>query len=129
MAIRRHRVLVIDDDPRIPEIIRSLLEATSRFEVQTGSRPALALDAARSFRPDLIILDVNMPGKDGGEVAREIAGDRSLASTPILFLTSLISKSETGGRTTVRGGMPFLAKPVTRESLLAAVNSLIPDAT
>lgn len=120
-------MLVIDDDPRIPEIVRSLLEATSRFEVQTGSRPALALDAARSFRPDLIILDVNMPGKDGGEVAREIGRDPSLSSTPILFLTSLLSKSETGGSATVRGGMPFLAKPVTRDDLLAAVNALIPS--
>lgn len=66
-----------------------------------------------------------MPGKDGGEVAREIVCDPSLSSTPILFLTSLLSKSETGGSTTVRGGMPFLAKPVTRQDLLAAVNALI----
>ena len=101
------------------------LEKTQRFEVRVENRSALALSAAREFRPDLILLDVDMPGKDGGDVARAIQGDDVLSGVPILFLTSLVSPAEAGGREILRGGMRFLAKPVNPKTLIDTVDRVL----
>jgi putative two-component system response regulator len=116
------RILVVDDDLNISGLVRLFLERTRRFEVRVENRSSLARSAAREYRPDMILLDVDMPGKDGGEVAQEIRAERALRNVPIMFLTSLISHAESGGRETMRGGMLFLAKPVDPTILIAAVD-------
>ncbi len=121
----KSRILVVDDEPNLSELVRLFLEKTQRFEVRVENRSTLALSVALEFRPDMILLDVDMPGKDGGEVAREIQADRSLRSVPILFFTSLISHAEAGTRETVRGGMLFLAKPVNPQVLIATVDRVL----
>lgn len=123
--MNKPRILVVDDDPKLTEVVRTFLEKTQRFEVDVQTRPAQVLATARGFRPDLILLDVNMPGKGGGEVAEEIAADAALCRTPILFLTSLLSRAETRGEVTERGGMPFLAKPVNSRVLLKTINGIL----
>jgi DNA-binding response OmpR family regulator len=116
------RILIVDDDANLSDIVRLFLEKEKRFDVRVENRSAQALAAAREFRPDLILLDVDMPGKDGGEVAREVRSEPSLCRTPILFLTSLVSRSESGGKVTERGGMRFLSKPVNPKVLIEAVD-------
>ena len=118
-------VLVVDDEPNLSELVRMFLEKTKCFEVCVENRSALALTMARKFRPNLILLDVDMPGKDGGEVAREVQADPVLCGVLILFLTSLISREEVGEAETIRGGMHFLAKPVNPKSLIDAVDRML----
>jgi CheY-like chemotaxis protein len=118
----KSRILIVDDEPNLSGLVRLFLEKTQRFEVRVENRSALALSAAREFRPDMILLDVNMPGKDGGDVAREIQADPGLGSVPIIFCTSLISRAEASERETIRGGMRFLAKPVHPKVLIDAVD-------
>ena len=86
------------------------------YEIREENRSFAALQTAREFRPDLILLDVDMPGKDGGAVSAEIARDPLVTGTPIVFVTSLVSEHESG----MRGGVRFLAKPVEPKALLAA---------
>jgi DNA-binding response OmpR family regulator len=119
------RILVVDDDPNLSDLVRFFLEKTKRFEVRVENRSALAFAAAREFHPDLILLDIDMPGKDGGEVAREIATDATLRGVPILFFTSLISRAEAGGHEVLRGGQRYLAKPVDPAVLIAAVDRML----
>ena len=121
----KSRILVVDDEPNLSGLVRLFLEKTQRFEVRVENRSAQALSAAREFRPDLILLDVDMPGKDGGDVARAIQGDDVLSGVPILFLTSLVSPAEAGGREILRGGMRFLAKPVNPKILVDTVDRLL----
>ena len=121
------RILVVDDEPNISGLVRLFLEKTKRFEVRVENRSALALSAAREFRPDMILLDVDMPGKDGGEVAGEIQAERALRNVPILFFTSLVSPAEAGERETVRAGMRFLAKPVNPKILIEAVDRVLAE--
>ena len=102
-----------------------ILEKTRRFEVRTENRSAQALAVALDFRPDLILLDVDMPGTDGAEVARQMGAQPTLKETPILFLTSLISRTEAGGREVVRGGKRFLAKPVNPKVLVEAIDRIL----
>ena len=84
----------------------------------TGS---LALATAREFRPDLIFLDIVMPDADGAMLAAEIKADPILHSTPIVFLTALVSRHETGGGSMQIGGHPFLAKPVDPDTVVACI--------
>ena len=121
----QHRILVVDDEPNLSGLVRLLLERTKRFEVRVENRSTLALAAAREFRPNMILLDVDMPGKDGGEVAREIQADPQLFGVPVLFLTSLISPAEAADARIVRGGMRFLSKPVNPKSLIDAVDGML----
>ena len=121
----KERIFVVDDDPNLLELVRLFLEKTKRFEVRVENRPSRAIFTAREFRPDLIILDVNMPGKDGGELARAFKEDATTRGTPILFLTSLISAEEAGTHEVNRGGMPFLAKPVNPTMLIEAIDRIL----
>lgn len=119
------RILVVDDEPNLSDLVRLYLEKTQRFEVRVENRSALALSTAREFRPNMVLLDVDMPGKDGGEVAREIQAEPALRGVPILFLTSLVSRDEAGEREIVRAGKLFLAKPVTPQVLVDTVDRLL----
>ena len=121
----KSRILVVDDEPNLSGLVRLILEKTQRFEVRVENRSSLALAAAREFRPDMILLDVDMPGKDGGDVAREIEAEPALRGVPILFFTSLISREEAGAHETLRGGQRFLAKPVDPKVLIAAVDRIL----
>ena len=121
----KSRILVVDDEPNLSSLVRIFLERTQRFEVRVENRSARALAAAREFRPDMILLDVDMPGKDGGEVAREVQAEPSLRSVPIVFFTSLVSHEEAGEREILRAGMRFLAKPVNPKVLIDTVDRVL----
>lgn len=123
--MNRSRILVVDDEPNLSGLVRVILEQTNRFEVRVENRSALALAAAREFHPDMILLDVDMPGKNGGEVARQIKAEPAFFSVPILFLTSLVSRSEAGESQIVLGGMHYLAKPVSPKALVNAVDGAL----
>jgi len=117
----KSRILVVDDEPNLSGIVRLFLEKTQRFEVRVENRSALALAAALEFSPELVLLDVDMPGKDGGDVAAEIQAEPTLRGVPIVFLTSMVSAAEAG----VRGGMYFLSKPVGLKSLIETVDRML----
>ena len=118
----KSRILVVDDDPQLSEIVRVFLQKTQRFEVRVENRSNLALAAALEFRPALVLLDVDMPGKDGGEVARAIRATPALRGVQIVFLTSLVSRAEAGERAVIRGGEQFLPKPVNSKVLVDVID-------
>lgn len=122
--IKPTRILVVDDDARLSALVRVILETHGGYEVREENRSGYALQAAREFGPDKIILDVDMPGLDGGEIAVALQNDPELRHIPRLFLTSLVSHRETGHSTVRRGGELFLAKPVDPKLLIASVESL-----
>ncbi len=125
-APARKRILVIDDEVSFARMVKLNLEKTAGFEVRVVNQAILALSAAREFLPDLILLDVIMPGMDGGDVSRQIKRDRTLKNTPIIFLTATVSKREAGDGGLNSGGELFLAKPVSVEALIACINEHLP---
>ena len=122
----KRRILVVDDDVNLSRLSGVILESSGKYEVMIVNQSARALSAAVQFRPDLMLFDVDMPGKDGGDLAREAADDSRLRDIPILFLTGLVRREEAGTGPVQRGGMTFLAKPVEPAVLLAAVDRLAP---
>jgi CheY-like chemotaxis protein len=110
--MQKKRILLVDDEPAITRNIKLNLETTGRYEVEAENVPGRALATAMQFRPDLILLDVMMPGIDGGDVAAQIRSTPSLQHVPIIFLTAIVSRKETGGHESTVGTMSYLAKPV-----------------
>ena len=82
--------------------------------------PVRAHQSALTFRPDLILLDIVMPGIDGGEVAARLEHDPSLRNTPIIFLTALVTRDEARAGLAIQGHS-FLAKPITVPELIDAI--------
>lgn len=122
----RHRVLLIDDDENFTHTLRRSLERTGRYEVREVNNSLTALAVARRFRPHLVLLDVVMPGLDGGDVAAQFAGDPRLRRIPIIMLTGLIDTGETDGDAIVRlGSMKVLRKPVDMELLSKCMSNII----
>jgi CheY-like chemotaxis protein len=123
----KSRVLVVDDDINLSRLAGMILENSGKYEVMIVNQSARALAAAIQFQAEVMLLDVDMPGLSGGDLAREAAMDSRLRDVPILFLTGLVRRDETLDGPIESGGRPFLAKPVDSAQLLAAVGSLLPQ--
>jgi len=115
--VARRRVLIADDDPLIRMDLAEMLTEEG-FEVvgQVGDGER-AVELARTLRPDLVILDVKMPGKDGIQAAAEIA-DEQIA--PVIILTAY-SDRDLIQRAIDAGAMTYLAKPFSTATLLPAI--------
>jgi CheY-like chemotaxis protein len=117
------RILLVDDEVALTKMLKRNLEGTQRFAVQEVNDGLQAVAAAREYRPDLIILDVMMPGIDGGEVAAQLAADDTTRAIPIVFLTAIVSREDVPAAGGTIGGRIFLAKPVRFADLLACIDS------
>ena len=117
----KKKILVVDDESRITRMIQRNLEVTGNYEVQTENDSLSVLATARKFEPDLVVLDVMMPGMDGGEVLAQLREDPKLHHLPVIFLTAIVTQEETGHQGAEIGGRFFLAKPVKTEDLIVAI--------
>ena len=113
-------ILVCDDDPSLRELVRAVLGTRYRFVEAADGIEALVL--ARELRPDLIVLDVMLPGLSGIEVLDELRGDEELRSIPVVVITAW-SHPEIVAQ--VSGADRFVAKPFDPDDLSAAVEELL----
>jgi DNA-binding response OmpR family regulator len=119
----KKKILVVDDEQSMTRMLKRNLEATGRYDVRTENSGAAGVTAAREFQPDLILLDVMMPGIDGGEVAAKIKEDKRLANIPVVFLSAIVKKEETQPTGGNIGGLTFLAKPVKLDDLVTCIEN------
>jgi two-component system, OmpR family, alkaline phosphatase synthesis response regulator PhoP len=116
------RILIADDEPDILEIIQYNLQKEG-YEVVTAKNGNDALDLAKKHQPDLIILDIMMPGKNGIEVCNILRLQPAFNDTLIIFLTALSDEgTEVKGLET--GADDYLTKPVSPKVLVSKVNAL-----
>src|SRR5208283_2663832 len=102
-------------------LVKLCLERTNDYVVREENDPKAALSAAEEFQPHLILLDVIMPGLDGGDLAASFKASPILKAVPIVFLTAAVTKGEVtagGGRI---GGHSFLAKPIVLTEMVACL--------
>ena len=104
------KILYAEDDPDIQAVARMSLEMVGGFEVCACSSGAEALDAASRFAPDLILLDVMMPGMDGIATLERLRGDPRTAFIPVVFMTAKAMPSEVA-RLRAMGAADVLLKP------------------
>ena len=116
-AAAKPSVLVVDDSNLLRGILREELEAEG-FEVHMAEDGPEALEKAKDLRPDIILLDVGLPGMDGYEVCRRVKSDDATADTPILMITALNElKDKLAGFEA--GADDYLTKPFFTKELLA----------
>jgi CheY-like chemotaxis protein len=119
-------ILIADDEPAIVELVRFTLEDPRIAVIEASTGPE-ALDLARAARPDLILLDVHMPGLTGIEVCRRLRRELALAGTCIVMLTAASQEADRlQGRAV--GVDEYLTKPFSPLQLIRIVRSLLPEA-
>ena len=123
LSLRRRapRILIVDDNPDNLILTRELLSSRG-YDVTTATNADAAQAAIRAQHPDLIMLDVIMPGKTGYELCHELKEDAQTRLIPVVMLTALVSNRETGpDGTVVNGGQVMLAKPVSVPDLIRCI--------
>jgi two-component system OmpR family response regulator len=122
-AVKTAKILVIDDESEITEIIEAFLD-NAGYAVKVENSPEMAIKVAKEVKPDLILLDIMMPGIDGYTICNRIKEDPALDNTPVIFLTGKDSKDDQGRSFQVGGDM-FIKKPFSCERLLEIVNIVL----
>lgn len=119
------RVLLIEDEPNIIEAIRFILSRDG-WIVETHSDGATAVAAVGKKSPDIVILDVMLPGKSGFDILRELRCDADHAALPILMLTARGQKKDRD-MAQAAGVSAFMTKPFSNSDMLDAVNALVSE--
>jgi DNA-binding response OmpR family regulator len=117
------KILVCDDDPNIRNIIDFGLQAEG-FQVLAAADGAEALELARGEAPDLVILDVMMPGSDGVEVCAALKQDEATRHLPVLLLTARTGKQDRD-RGLAAGADDYITKPFSPGRLVEKVQSVL----
>ncbi len=123
MTEHRPRILVVDDDLPILLLMKNIL-TEFRFEAKTASSGLEAMQSLRFEKPDLILLDLNMPGMKGDQVLREIRLEEGMETVPVLILSG-----EPVSRETLEelGATGAVIKPFDLQELLGTIRSLVGD--
>lgn len=117
------RILLVDDDQSIALALRGYLELAG-FEVLEAGNGEEALSVARSARPDLLVLDLMLPGIDGFEVTKALRADEGLAGTPILMLTARVDDVDKILGLEL-GADDYVTKPFNPREVVARVKALL----
>jgi CheY-like chemotaxis protein len=120
------KILLVEDDPDSRDMLRRRLQRL-HYEVVCVGDGRTAIRAARSQRPDLILMDICLPEIDGYEAIAQIKGDRSTASIPIIALT-VLSTIEAVRRTAAAGCEEFETKPILMNRLLPKIQRQLSEA-
>ena len=117
------RVLVIDDEPEITDIVEAFLTEAG-YSVSSENQPTNAVAKVKEFQPNVILLDIMMPGLDGYDICQQIKELPDMAHVPIIFLTGK-DRADDMGRSFKVGGDMFIKKPFSCERLLEIVNIVV----
>ena len=130
---KKRRVLIVDDEPDSVEYVKAIVSETGDFEVITASDGETGLELARSEKPDLVILDVMMPKKDGFSVFYDLRRETATQDIPVIMLTAVSEKtgmkfsSEAMGEYFGREPEAFIDKPVEPRRLQEAIGRIFSD--
>lgn len=119
-ALSREKILVVDDIPENIRVIGNLLKAEG-YTVLAATSGEQALAMAMAKKPDLVLLDVQMPEMDGFEVCREFQQTEELKTIPVIFLTARV-ESDDVVRGLAAGAMDYVTKPFRQQELLARIH-------
>lgn len=122
----KRKVLLVDDEAAFTRMTKMNLDRSGNYETHIVNDSTQAVAAVKKIKPDIIFLDVMMPGLDGGEVASILREDPDLSCIPIVFLTAIVSKEEIAqdGGSQI-GGNEFLAKPIKIHEMIETIERML----
>ena len=116
------KILLIDDEEDFTELFAANLESIGNYAVQQVNDPLKAVKVATAFGPDLCIVDVMMPGMDGGDVVVALRAVPELNKVPVLMLTALVEEDhDSPVGESFSGGLPFVSKTSEFETIVSAI--------
>jgi CheY-like chemotaxis protein len=119
------RLMLVDDDVPLTRTLKLSLEDTGRYEVFVVNHSPYAVDAIRQFAPDVVLLDLMMPGMDGGDVAAALRDDPKLSAVPVIVVTALVRKAEEQDLQTEASPRVYLGKPASVQDIDKAVQKVL----
>jgi DNA-binding response OmpR family regulator len=119
------KILIIDDEEKFCRSLKKALEIRSIFNVLTATRGDEGIRLAKIHKPDVILLDVMMPGMAGTHVAEDLLEDPTTRSIPIIFVTAIVKDEELKKSGGIMGGRSFIAKPIMIGELIKAINATL----
>jgi len=123
--MEKKKILIVDDEPDVLHLLGERLSKAG-YEVLRASGGLEAIEQAQREMPNLIILDIAMPGMDGSEVANTLRAQPETKDIPIIFLTCLFTKQEEKACGHVLGQNFFIAKPYDVNELLTEIKTRVP---
>ncbi len=124
--MRSTRILIIDDEPDFTALLKANLEEAGDYLVRQVNDSARAMKVICEFRPHLCVVDVVMPGMDGGDVISELRRDPELRETPVIMLTALVEENpESPDHETQTGGLPFVSKTSDLSTILGCIEKYL----
>jgi len=123
LSVEAKRILVADDDPKFLHLVSEVLTGAG-YDVRTASDPTKVAEMAEQLRPELVILDISMPGRNGFEVARELHDHAQTKGVKCMFVTAYREPTQVK-RAKEAGGIGYLEKPFRTSSLIWMVKTLL----
>lgn len=123
MSVAKQRVLVVDDDPDCRLVIATLV-AQAGYHVDSVADGNMAMMMINTQQPDIVLLDFDLPGKNGWEVCRSIKGNDNSKAVPVVMLTAFASP-ENLAESLSAGADEFVPKPFRADSLLELIKELL----
>jgi CheY-like chemotaxis protein len=121
---RKTKILVVDDEPDIVRVVARIMESCD-YDVVTAQDGFEALGAAQAEKPDVIILDLNLPGMNGFEVCHRLRTTEATRAIPIVMMTAAYVSIEDARRGDASGADEYVVKPFLREVLIHNVQRLL----
>lgn len=119
------KILIVDDDEKSLKLLEARLLILGFKNVITAADGAQALNLAQKEDPDLIFLDIMMPGMDGARVKAKLNENPVTRDIPVVFLTAIVTKEEVKEREGIVAGFPYIAKPYDTAELGEVIHKVI----
>jgi two-component system, OmpR family, alkaline phosphatase synthesis response regulator PhoP len=121
----KKKIVIIDDEENFCKLVKKNIEQTGEFEVHVATNGDYGITLVRELKPELILLDVLMPGMDGADVISQIRDDDNIKDTPVVFLTAIVREQESNSQISFTMGYSLLAKTATVGELIACIKENI----
>jgi len=121
----KKRILIIDDEEDFSKLVKKNIEKNEEYEVETAANGEEGIKLVQGLKPDLVLLDIIMPGMDGADVVAAIRNDITIKDTPVVFLTSIVREEESSSQPSFTSGYAILAKTATIGELMDCIKKNI----
>ncbi len=120
------RILIVDDSPTEAHVLKGMLEKNG-FEVETAENGTEGIERAKELKPDLILMDVVMPGLNGFQATRQLTKGSETSDIPVIIVTTKDQETDRvwGMR---QGARDFISKPVVEKTLMEKINAVLETA-